>query len=89
MPVNSLHEDYAAHLDEWGRARDVLAGEDAVRSIRYPMAQNAIAPGELDLLDRSCEAFDQEIRGQIDVAGLKELAAGLRRRYPADPAHLG
>ena len=30
--MNSLHEDYAAHLDEWGRARDVLAGEDAVKA---------------------------------------------------------
>jgi hemerythrin-like domain-containing protein len=57
-------------------------------NILYPMAQNAIAPGEFDLLDRSCEAFDKEIRAQIDVAGLKKLATSLMRQYPADPAHL-
>jgi hypothetical protein len=45
-------------------------------------------PEEFDLLDRSCEAFDQEIRRQIDVAELKELATNLIRRYPADPADL-
>jgi hemerythrin-like domain-containing protein len=56
--------------------------------VLYPMAQNTIAPEEFELLDRSCEAFDQEIRGQIDVAELKELATNLIRRYPADPAHL-
>ncbi len=57
-------------------------------NVLYPMAQTTIAPEEFDLLDRSCEAFDQEIRGQIDVAELKELASNLIRRYPADPVHL-
>jgi len=32
MPVNSLHPDYAATLPAWSRARDVFAGEDAVKS---------------------------------------------------------
>lgn len=31
MPVNSLHPDYVAMLSAWTRARDVLAGEDAVK----------------------------------------------------------
>ncbi len=57
-------------------------------NILYPMAQTTITAEEFDLLDRSCEAFDQEIRGQINVAELKELASNLIRRYPADPAHL-
>jgi hemerythrin-like domain-containing protein len=57
-------------------------------NILYPMAQQTIPPEEFDLLDQSCEAFDQEIRAQLDVAGLKDLAASLVSRYPADPARL-
>ncbi len=57
-------------------------------NILYPMAQNSIPAEELERLDQSCEAFDEEIRGQLDVGALKELAATLMRRYPADPAHL-
>jgi hemerythrin-like domain-containing protein len=57
-------------------------------NILYPMAQNAIAPEEFELLDDSCEAFDREIRSQLDVAELKRLAADLVRRYPANPAQL-
>src|SRR5512135_3053409 len=32
MPVNSTHPDYDASLPAWSRARDVLAGEDAVKA---------------------------------------------------------
>ena len=32
MPVNNTHPDYDAALPDWLRARDVLAGEDAVKS---------------------------------------------------------
>ena len=31
MPVNSHHPDYDASLPAWQRARDVIAGEDAVK----------------------------------------------------------
>lgn len=57
-------------------------------NILYPMAQNAIPPEEFDLLDQSCEEFDRQIRGQLDVAGLKALAADLGRRHPANSADL-
>jgi len=57
-------------------------------NVLYPMAQNTISPEEFELLDQSCEAFDQAIHGQIDVRELKALAADLVRRYPADPAQL-
>jgi hemerythrin-like domain-containing protein len=57
-------------------------------NILYPMAQNAIAPDEFRRLDQSCEAFDREIRSQIDVAELKRIAARLAREYPADSAQL-
>jgi hypothetical protein len=32
MPVNSLHPDYEAMSHAWSRARDVFAGEDAVKA---------------------------------------------------------
>ena len=32
MPVNSLHPDYIEMLPAWSRARDVIAGEDAVKA---------------------------------------------------------
>ncbi|HOF72325.1 MAG TPA: DUF4055 domain-containing protein [Verrucomicrobiota bacterium] len=32
MPVNSTHVDYEAAAPSWARARDVLAGEDAVKA---------------------------------------------------------
>src|SRR5690242_5473312 len=32
MPANSLHPDYLAMLPAWSRARDVIAGEDAVKA---------------------------------------------------------
>ena len=37
MPVNSHHPDYDANLVAWQRARDVIAGEDAVKAagIKY------------------------------------------------------
>jgi hemerythrin-like domain-containing protein len=57
-------------------------------NILYPIAQNAIPAEEFALLDESCAEFDREIRGQLDVAELKALAADLNRRYPADPAQL-
>ena len=37
MPVNSTHPDYDDNLVAWSRARDVMAGEDAVKAagVRY------------------------------------------------------
>ena len=32
MAVNATHPDYDAAATEWSRARDVLAGEDAVKA---------------------------------------------------------
>jgi hemerythrin-like domain-containing protein len=57
-------------------------------NILYPMAQNSIPPDEFELLDQACEAFDKEIRGQLDVGALEKLAADLIRRYPAEPEQL-
>lgn len=55
-------------------------------NILYPLAQSTIPPEEFVLLDESCEAFDREVLGQAEVLKLKELAADLARRYPAELA---
>jgi hypothetical protein len=52
------------------------------------MAQKGISPEDFVILDESCAAFDREVLGQAEVLKLKELAADLGRRYPADPAEL-
>ncbi len=48
MPVNATHPEYDAALPEWSRARDVPAGEHAVKAAaeHYPTrleSQNAAA----------------------------------------------
>jgi len=35
MPANSTHPDYDASLAAWCRARDVIAGEDAVLIVQF------------------------------------------------------
>ena len=57
-------------------------------NILYPMAQQALAPKEMVRLDAACARFDREVLGQDEVARLKQLAADLTGRYPADPAEL-
>jgi len=32
MPVNSTHPEYDANISAWSRARDAIAGEDAVKA---------------------------------------------------------
>ena len=57
-------------------------------NILYPMAQDTIPPEEFELLDQSCEAFDKEIRGKINVAELELLENSLAQRYQAESASL-
>lgn len=85
-----LSEDERARVTEYaGQFVPLLyAHIQKEDNVLYPMAQNSISPEEFERLDQSCEDFDREIQGQIDVAELKALAASLARRYPADPASL-
>jgi hemerythrin-like domain-containing protein len=52
-------------------------------NVLYPMAQQALPPGELAALDEACAAFDREVLGPEEVARLKQLAATLTQKYPA------
>ncbi len=57
-------------------------------NILYPMAQQTIPREEMERLDESCDAFDREVLGQVEVSRLKHLAAELKQRYAADPEGL-
>jgi hemerythrin-like domain-containing protein len=57
-------------------------------NILYPMAQQAVSPDELAALDESCAAFDCEVLGPGEIAGLTRLAADLVSAYPASVAGL-
>ncbi len=50
MSVNSTHPDYDASLPAWLRARDVIAGEDAVKSAGEKYLPRLEAQTDEDLL---------------------------------------
>ena len=57
MPVNSTHPDYDANLVAWLRARDVIAGDDAVKAagIKYlPRLDSQTDDEYLGYKSRSC-----------------------------------
>src|SRR3974377_2055651 len=78
MGVNAAHPDYEAKAPEWSRARDVLAGEDAVK-----------AAGEryLPRLDSQSEEEDAAYKAQASFFGatrrtLEEYVELIFRRAP-------
>jgi hemerythrin-like domain-containing protein len=86
-PLSS--EEKARVMDYAGQFVPLLYGHiQKENNILYPMAQNSIAPEEMERLDRDCEEFDREVRGTLDVDGLKKLALDLMRRHPANSANL-
>ena len=69
MPVNSTHPDYDAAAVEWSRARDVLAGEDAVK-----------AGGEKYLPRLDCQT-DQEFDAYVKRASYFNASARTSEAY--------
>ena len=69
MPVNSTHPDYDAAGPEWARARDVLAGEDAVK-----------AGGEKYLPRLDCQT-DQEFDAYVKRASYFNASARTSEAY--------
>ncbi len=67
MSVNGTHLDYGASLPAWSRARDVLAGEDAVKAagVRY-----------LPRLDSQSEEEYAAYKARASVFGGDEGAGG-------------
>ena len=67
MPVNSLHPDYLEMLNAWSRARDVIAGEDAVK-----------AAGEKYLLRLDSQTDDEYVAKVVSLGRDMELRTRLR-----------
>ncbi len=69
MPVNSTHPDYDAVATVWSRARDVLAGEDAVK-----------AGGEKYLPRLDCQT-DEELAAYVQRASFFNATARTSEAY--------
>lgn len=86
MPVNSTHEDYAGAMVAWMRAREVLAGEDAIKSAgpRYLPRLDTQTDDEFANYVKRASFFNATARTAEGYAGL------IFRRAPfikmADPA---
>jgi hypothetical protein len=86
MPVNTTHPDYDAALPDWLRARDVLAGEDAVKSAgeKYlPRLDSQRAESVGPLLKKGFEFEQREFEG-LEAPRIK--LQGLRRFGERDEA---
>ena len=92
VPVNTIHPEYEAMIQAWTRARDVLAGEDAVKAAgeRYlPRLDCQTDEEYLGYLSRAC-FFNATARTSDGYVGLifrraplvRLPDAGLVRRQP-------
>ena len=72
MPVNSTHPDYDANAFDWSRARDVLAGEDAVKAAgeKYLPRLDLQADGEFLAYRRRAAFFNATARSAEGFIGL-------------------
>jgi hypothetical protein len=79
MPVNSHHPDYDANLPAWLRARDVIAGEDAVKAagIKYLPRLDAQTDDEYNAYKMRASFFNATARTADGYTGL------IFRREPA------
>jgi hypothetical protein len=72
VPVNSTHPDYDANAAAWLRARDVFAGEDAVKSAgeRYLPKLDSQTPDEYAAYKERASFFNATARTVDGFAGL-------------------
>ena len=72
MPVNSTHPDYDANLAAWSRARDVISGEDAVKSagVRYLPRLDSQTDEEFDAYKERASFFNATSRTAEGYVGL-------------------
>jgi len=72
MPVNSTHPEYDASAAEWLRARNVLAGEDAVKAAgeRYLPRLDSQTDDELAAYRRRASFFNATARTADGYIGL-------------------
>src|SRR5436853_903393 len=72
MPVNATHPQYDASLPAWQRARDVLAGEDAVKAAgeRYLPRLDSQSDGEYAAFRERASFFNATARTAEGYVGL-------------------
>lgn len=72
VPVNSTHPDYDANAAAWLRARDVFAGEDAVKAAgeRYLPKLDSQSSGEYDAYRARASFFNATARTADGFVGL-------------------
>ena len=72
MPVNSTHLDYDANAAAWLRARDVFAGEDAVKAAgeRYLPKLDSQSKDEFDAYRARASFFNATARTADGFVGL-------------------
>jgi len=95
MPVNSTHPDYDASLPAWLRARDVIAGEDAVKAagIKYLPRLDSQTDDEYNAYKSRASFFNATSRTADSYVGrifrrepsykLPETSPGIRRALDA------
>jgi hypothetical protein len=95
MPVNSTHPDYDTSLPAWLRARDVIAGEDAVKAagIKYLPRLDSQTDDEYNAYKGRAALFNATSRTADSYVGrifrreptfkLPETSAGIRRALDA------
>src|SRR5215467_12060198 len=72
MAVNSTHPDYEASALDWARARDVLAGEDAVKAAagKYLPRMQSQTDNEFGMYCRRASFFNATARTAEGYVGL-------------------
>jgi hypothetical protein len=72
MPVNTLHPDFEAMCHAWSRARDVFAGEDAVKTAgeKYLPRLDAQSDGEYNAYRARASFFNATARTADGYLGL-------------------
>ena len=81
MAVNSTHPDYDDNAPTWSRARDVLAGEDAVKAggERYLPRLDSQTEGEFAVYRGRASFFNASARTSEAYLGLIFRRPPLRR----------
>lgn len=72
MPVNTTHPDYDVNAVDWSRARDVLSGEDAVKSAgeRYLPRLDSQTDEEFEAYRKRASFFNATARSAEGFVGL-------------------
>ena len=83
MPVNSTHLEYDAALPAWLRARDVIAGEDAVKTAgtRYLPRLDSQSEDEYAAYKARASLFNATARTSGSFLGFIYLPASAVRQF--------